>query len=132
MASGRYRAEHDTAAPWLIGIAQNKLRESRRRGRVQDGVRKRLPMRPIELADDDLDRVEVLASQAHSAVLAAVEALPGPERDAVRARILEERDYREVAAELRCSEAVVSQRVSRGLARIRARVSDSSLKKDGL
>ena len=23
-ACGRYRAEHDTAAPWLIGIAHNK------------------------------------------------------------------------------------------------------------
>jgi RNA polymerase sigma factor (sigma-70 family) len=123
-ACGRYRAERDTAAPWLIGIAHNKLRESQRRGRVQDAVRRRLRMRPLELDDDDLVRVEEMASAAGSAVLAAVEALPAAERDAVRARILEERDYRELAAELGCSESVVRQRVSRGLGRLRARVSE--------
>jgi RNA polymerase sigma factor (sigma-70 family) len=37
-ACGRYRADHETAAPWLLGIAQNKLRESRRRGRVEDAA----------------------------------------------------------------------------------------------
>jgi RNA polymerase sigma factor (sigma-70 family) len=129
-ACGRYRAQHDSAAPWLIGIAYNKLRESRRRGRVQDGVRRRLRMRPLDLDADDLDRVEALASAADSAVLAAVEALPAAERDAVRARIVEERDYRELAVALHCSESVVRQRVSRGLARVRARVSERSEQED--
>jgi DNA-directed RNA polymerase specialized sigma24 family protein len=32
---------------------------------------------------------------------------------------MEERDYEDIAKELRCSEAVVRQRVSRGLARLR-------------
>jgi hypothetical protein len=32
-----------------MGIAHNKLRESRRRGRVQDAVRRRLQMRPLEV-----------------------------------------------------------------------------------
>jgi RNA polymerase sigma factor (sigma-70 family) len=125
-AAGRYRAQHETAGPWLIGIAQNKLRESRRRRRVQDAVRRRLRMRPLELDDDDLERVEALASQADGAVLAAVEALPAAERDAVRARIVDERGYRELAVQLCCSESVVRQRVSRGLARIRADMSDNS------
>ena len=74
----RYRAEHETAAPWLIGIAHNKLRESRRRGRVQDAVRRRLQMRPLELDADDLERVEALASAAGSTVLAAVRSCPRP------------------------------------------------------
>lgn len=124
-AAGRYRAQRETAGPWLIGIAQNKLRESQRRHRVQDGVRRRLRMRPLELDDDDLDRVETLAAQAQSALLAAVDGLPAAERDAVRARILDERGYRELATELRCSESVVRQRVSRGLARIRADIAES-------
>jgi len=118
-ACGRYSAERDTAAAWLIGIANNKLRESRRRGRVQDEIRRRLQISPIALADDDLARVDALASEGSSAVLEAFEALPGPERDAVRARVVEERDYRGLASELQCSESVVRQRVSRGLARIR-------------
>jgi RNA polymerase sigma-70 factor (ECF subfamily) len=127
-ACGRYRAQHASAGPWLIGIAHNKLRESQRRAVVQDGVRRRLRMSPLELGDDDLERVEALASAAESAVLAAVEELPEAEREAVRARVVEERAYRELALELRCSESVVRQRVSRGLARVRAQLSEQSEK----
>ncbi|HZU45691.1 MAG TPA: sigma-70 family RNA polymerase sigma factor [Mycobacterium sp.] len=127
-ACGRYHAEYDTAAPWLIGIAHNKLKESQRRAVVQDGMRRRLRMRPLELGEDDLERVESLASTAESAVLAAVEQLPQAERDAVRARIVEERAYDELAIELRCSESVVRQRVSRGLTRIRAQMSKQAEK----
>ena len=81
-ACGRYRAQYETAAPWLIGIAHNKLRESQRRAVVQDGVRRRLRMRPLEYREDDLERVEMLASAAEGEVLAAVEDLPEAEREA--------------------------------------------------
>jgi RNA polymerase sigma factor (sigma-70 family) len=121
---GRYEAQYESAVPWLIGIANNKLRESRRRGRVQDAVRRRLQMRPIELSDDDLERVDAMASASQSDLLAAVEMLPPAERDAVRARVLEGQGYGELADRLRCSESVVRQRVSRGLRRIRAQVSE--------
>jgi RNA polymerase sigma-70 factor (ECF subfamily) len=121
-ACGRYRPEHPSAAPWLLGIAQNKLRESRRRGRVEDRARRRLRISPLTLTDDDLDRVEELATASAGVALAAVEELPAAERDAVYARVIDERGYPEIAAELRCSESVVRQRVSRGLARMRARM----------
>lgn len=127
-ACRRYRAQYETAGPWLIGIAHNKLRESERRAVVQNAIRCRLRIRPLEFDEDDLERVEALAASAQSAVLAAVEELPPAERDAIRARILDERDYRELARELRCSESVVRQRVSRGLARIRAQVSENAEK----
>jgi DNA-directed RNA polymerase specialized sigma24 family protein len=68
-----------SAAGWLIGIARNKLLESRRRGRVEDATRRRLGMARIAL-------------------------------------------------ELECSESVVRQRVSRGLARVRSRL---AAKEDG-
>jgi hypothetical protein len=79
-------------------------------------------MRPLELGEDDLERVDALASASIADVSAAVEALPPAERDAVRARIVEERDHGELAERLRCSESVVRKRVSRALRRIRARV----------
>jgi RNA polymerase sigma factor (sigma-70 family) len=121
----RYVAQHESAAPWLIGIAQNKLRESRRRGRVQDAVRRRLQIRPLAIDDEDLLRVEELAALGAASIAAAVDALPRAERDAVRARVVEERDYRELAAEMHCSESVVRQRVSRGLARVRAQLAQA-------
>ena len=46
--------------------------------------------------------------------------LPIDLREAIAARILEERDYPQIAAELECSELVVRKRVSRGLSRLRA------------
>jgi RNA polymerase sigma factor (sigma-70 family) len=45
--------------------------------------------------------------------------LPEEQRAAVRARILDERSYEEIAAELEISSLVARKRVSRGLARLR-------------
>jgi RNA polymerase sigma factor (sigma-70 family) len=118
--AGRFEARGaGSARPWLRGIAQNKLRESRRRGRVEDQARRRIAFEPEVLDDHDLARVEELACGAGSGLLDRVEALPAPQRAAVRARVVDGQDYAEIARELRCSELVVRQRVSRGLARLR-------------
>lgn len=122
----RYRPVHDSAAPWLLGIAGNKLRESRRRGRVQDATRRRLGIATLALTDEDLLRVDELAAAEGGRALAAVRELPGAERDAVHARVIDERPYHDIAAELRCSESVVRQRVSRGLRRVRAKLAEPS------
>ncbi len=115
----RFRASEDaSAAPWIRGIAQNKLRESRRRGRVEDRARRRLGLQPEPLTDTDLERVEELASIDHRDSLELLEQLPAAQRAAVRSRVMEEQEYSEIAKRLRCSELVVRQRVSRGLARL--------------
>ena len=125
LGSRRYRPETESAAPWLIGIARNTLGASRRRGRVEDRARQRLGFQPVELEDADLERTEAIAAQSTGRLSGLVESLPGDERHAVNARIVEERSYREIAAELRCSELVVRKRVSRGLARVRREMSES-------
>ena len=121
LSAKRYRPERDTAAPWVLAIARNVLGASRRRWRVEDRARRRLGFEPIELDDYDLQRTEELADQ-RGGVLALVELLPDDERDAVRARVIDERGYGEIAAEMRCSELVVRKRVSRGLGRLRKQV----------
>ncbi|MEO8969880.1 MAG: RNA polymerase sigma factor [Solirubrobacteraceae bacterium] len=115
LASRRYRDE-GPAAPWVLGIARNKFRASRRRGRIEERARRQLGYEPVELSDSDLARVEVLAAAGVEELLGA---LPVHEREAVRSRVLLERSYGDIAAELQCSELVVRKRVSRGLARIR-------------
>jgi RNA polymerase sigma-70 factor (ECF subfamily) len=123
LAAGRFRARGSgSAVPWLRGIAQNKLRESRRRGRVEDRARRRLAMEPEVLDDADLVRVEELASSGSA--LELIDRLPERQRVAVRLRVLGGRDYREIARELRCSEMVVRQRVSRGLKRLRTELEE--------
>jgi RNA polymerase sigma factor (sigma-70 family) len=105
------------AEAWLYGIARNTLAASRRRGRVEARARARLGMPVVELSDESLDRI--LALEADAAASEALDGLSALERAAVEARVLEERDYGDIASELSCSEAVVRQRVSRGLARLR-------------
>jgi RNA polymerase sigma factor (sigma-70 family) len=48
--------------------------------------------------------------------------LPDDQRRAVQGRVIEERDYPELARNLACSESVVRQRVSRGLRSLRERL----------
>ena len=48
-------------------------------------------------------------------------ALPPEQAGAIEARFLEDASYEDIARRLRCSEAVVRKRVSRGLATLRAR-----------
>src|SRR5271166_5128701 len=61
-ASHRYRPETPSAAGWLFAIAHNKLLKSLRRGRVEADARRRLGIRePIELAAEELERVESTA-----------------------------------------------------------------------
>jgi DNA-directed RNA polymerase specialized sigma24 family protein len=49
-------------------------------------------------------------------------ALPQDQREAVLARVLDEREYAEIASAARTSESVVRKRVSRGLAGLRSRM----------
>lgn len=119
LSAARYRGEGDSALPWVLGIARNKLRMSRRRKRIERRARLRLGITPVALDDDDLDLVERLADDGALGVSALVDQLREPERDAVRSRIVLQRSYSEIASELQCSELVVRKRVSRGLARVR-------------
>jgi len=106
------------AAAWLFGIARNKLAMSRRQGRVDARARRRLGMAPLVMTDEAIERISALDHTA----LGLVDELPREQRAAVRARVVDERDYGDIAKDLRCSEAVVRKRVSRGLGAVRARM----------
>jgi RNA polymerase sigma-70 factor (ECF subfamily) len=55
-------------------------------------------------------------------LLVALDALPDTQRDAIRAHVLDEQSYAELAERLGVAEATLRQRVSRGLARLRTTV----------
>lgn len=126
LAAERYRPGERPARAWLYGIAAHKLADSRRRGRVEDEARRRLSLEPLAIDDEDLARVEQLAAAETSEPLAsAIDSLPAEQRDAVLARVIEERPYDEIAAEMECSELLVRQRVSRGLRKLRLQMKES-------
>jgi RNA polymerase sigma factor (sigma-70 family) len=118
----RYHPRRDSSAlAWLFTIAHRKLVDSIRRGRVEDRARRRLGIEPLELGDEDVERIEQrAAAAAGDSALEALERLSREQRVAVKGRVLDEAQYSELARRLQCSEAVVRKRVSRGLAELRA------------
>lgn len=119
-AIDRYDPARGRADQWLFGIARNVLGSSRRRGRVDSAARQRLALPPLLLDDETAEIISRLATELPAT--AALAELPRDQRLAIEARVLHERDYSEIAGELRCSEAVVRQRVSRGLRAIKLRL----------
>jgi RNA polymerase sigma-70 factor (ECF subfamily) len=79
-------------------------------------------MEPIALSDEDIDQIDRLGTLPELDSLALLEALPPDQRAAVRGRVIDARDYEDLAREFECSELVVRQRVSRGLRVLRSLV----------
>jgi len=119
-AAARYRPEGPTAAVWLFTIARNKLSKSVRRGQVDAQARRRIGTGLIELQDDSLARLTAVDGERW--VSEMLDGLPAAQREAIRARVLDDRDYKDIADQLQTSELVIRQRVSRGLTRLRERM----------
>ncbi len=120
----RYRPEGPSAVGWLLTIAQRILASSRRRGRVEARARRRVGIRDaVVLSGEDLERIEALAS-LDGQTLALLDELPASQREAVRAHVLDERSYRDIAGELQTSELVIRKRVSRGLSTLKRQLEE--------
>lgn len=116
-----------SARMWLFGIARNVLAGSVRRGRVESEARRRLGLKAIALQPDQLEAIDLLiASEGDALVEQWLAELPEDQSSALRARVLEEREYAEIATQLRCSEVVVRKRVSRALGRLRRELREES------
>lgn len=108
----------ESAVAWLLLTARHLLIDSYRRGQVESAARRRLAMRPVILEDSDLVRIQEISAEI--SLVEELEAqLPTEQVQALCARVLDERDYPDIASELRCSEAVVRKRVSRALRTLR-------------
>lgn len=107
----------DVPVAWLFAIARNKLIDAHRHGEVQERARREIGLQPLILDDGDLERIEALADEGH--ILGLLERLPTDQREAVRAHIIDDRGYPEIADDTQTSQMVVRQRVSRGLRRLR-------------
>jgi RNA polymerase sigma-70 factor (ECF subfamily) len=117
----RYDPDRAPARAWLFAIAGSRLVDSVRRGKVESRARQRLGMPVRELTDADLERVEELVDLGRGlSAERLVGDLPADQREAVLARVVHERDYAEIAVTMEVSEAVVRQRVSRGLGALRS------------
>jgi RNA polymerase sigma factor (sigma-70 family) len=121
-ARRRYRPGGAPAGAWLFAIAARRLADFQRRGRVEQRARRVLAMERVPLGSDDADMVRMLGDDAAVSLLVG---LPAEQRSAIRAHVVEERSYEEIAGSEQVSEPVVRQRVSRGLAALRTRMGGS-------
>jgi RNA polymerase sigma-70 factor (ECF subfamily) len=114
--ASRFDAEREHARAWLFAIAHNLLVDSYRRGRVESDARRRLGIEPMVVTDTGLERVEAMLDAARRLTLSELQDELSPaQAEAITGRVVEERSYEQLAAELECSPQVVRQHVSRGL-----------------
>jgi RNA polymerase sigma factor (sigma-70 family) len=116
VASHRFRPGGSPAVAWLFTIAQRRLADYHRRGRVEERMRRKLAMERRPVSPEDAAAIRLHADETAHALLAE---LPPDQRDAVAAHVVEGRGYPELADELHTSETAIRQRVSRGLATLR-------------
>ncbi|MDO8187881.1 RNA polymerase sigma factor [Conexibacter sp. JD483] len=105
------------AAAWLWAIARNMLNAHWRERELTRAADLRLRAFSTDSVDERLARVEQLATVAalRDELREALTALAPAQQVAIRMRVLEERDYDEIAALLGVSREVARARVSRGL-----------------
>ena len=115
LARRHFVAGATPAAGWLYTIAARRLVDHRRRTAV-DRRRHESVAATIAVSGEASAEPELDAPVA----TALLDELPDEQRQAVRAHVLGERGYDELADALRTSEAAVRQRVSRGLRCLRS------------
>jgi RNA polymerase sigma factor (sigma-70 family) len=124
--TGRYDPSRGAARSWLFSMASSRLLDAVRRGAVEDRARARLGMPVAELSSTDMERIEELLDPRLDAAGQLLDGLAADQREAIRSRVVEERDYTEIAASVGLSEHVIRKRVSRGLAALRTQLSKES------
>jgi RNA polymerase sigma-70 factor (ECF subfamily) len=125
VSRGSYRSQPGgSPVAWLFGIAGHVLARSARRGAVEDRARRRLGLVHCAADEEQLTAIERLSEDVE--LRGALQALPVDQRDAVWARVVQEHAYGEIAIAQSCSESVVRQRVSRGLAALRRQLKEST------
>jgi RNA polymerase sigma-70 factor (ECF subfamily) len=122
----RYDPARGAARSWLFSMASSRLVDAVRRGAVEGRARARLGMPAVELSDADIERIEELLDPRLDVAGQLLDGLPADQREAIRSRVLEERDYAQIAASVGLSEHVIRKRVSRGLSALRAQLAEES------
>lgn len=124
---GKFRGSTEAEArAWLLTIARRQIARYLERGSLDRRAVERLGIHVPTMETDELEEVERRAGLRglRIALGAELRRLPADQREAVRLRVVEERRYDEIAAELGLKEATVRARVSRALRTLAAAFDD--------
>ncbi len=117
----RYVPRHATALPWLFSIARGKIVDGQRAAAGQRRREQALRTFDLRLTDHDRSTFEALPAEDDE-IARLLAGLSEAQRAAVAGRVVEEREYAEIAAELGLSEPATRKHVSRGLQALRTRI----------
>jgi RNA polymerase sigma-70 factor (ECF subfamily) len=114
---------------WLFAIARNQLLRFWKRGEVERAALRRVGCDPPDASTADIEWVEHAADlpSLRATVQTALDDLPTDQAYAVTARVVDAREYADLAGELNVSEQVVRARVSRGLRAMAKTLGDPAL-----
>lgn len=112
-ARGRYRAEHESALPWLLGVANNVIADHRRLEQRRLATMQRITAEAPGLLEHDHAG---LAPE----LVAALRALPASERDTLLLVVWGELTQDEAAIALGVPVGTVSSRITRARKRLAA------------
>lgn len=116
---GRFRGSAPgDAVAWLFGIAGNVLSRHRRTAGAESRRHQRMLRELPPLLDAQAAEIDRLTEDGP--LLAALAHLPASQRDAVRAYVLGDQSYDEIARAASIAPAAARKRVSRGLAALAA------------
>jgi RNA polymerase sigma-70 factor, ECF subfamily len=121
----QFRGASDAEAEgWLFAIARSQLARYWRRGIAERRALEQVGLDPPCVALSELERIEELAGlpELRGRVREAIAGIHPQQAYAVLQRVVEERGYDDLAAELGVSQDVVRARVSRGLRALAATV----------
>ncbi len=113
--------KYPTARPWLFAIAQNKIVDCQRSAKGARSRNEALRTFEIELTTHDRSSFDELPAFVDDSSL-LLEGLSPTQRVVIERRVLQDRDYAEIAAELGISETATRKHASRGLGTLRARM----------
>ena len=114
-ALGEARVESPPPLRWLYTVAQRRLIDTSRRGRLR-------PVSAAPTEDEPAFEPAAYGWEVAETLARAVAELPEPQRRVVVAKLWEGRSLAETAARLGTSEAACKMRLARGLAQLRDRL----------
>jgi RNA polymerase sigma-70 factor (ECF subfamily) len=113
----RYAPVQETARLWLLTIAARRIADVHRRQGLERRRHQRLKTEMVVLTQADRDGYRHAVESGDG--LEVLADLPAVQQQAIRARVIEGREYAEIAEALGLSQPATRQHVSRGLARLR-------------
>src|SRR5579875_3590828 len=122
----RFRGSRpDSGTAWLFVIVRNLGADFSRSQAVEDRARRKLGLaeKDYQPSPEEDTAIRLDAEMAGDSIMKAFESLSADQQAALVARVIEERDYRDIGQTRGTSEQAVRLQVMRGLRRLRELVS---------